>query len=77
MSHNFLNLIIDRVMSHTKPRVDFSDLTTVKSPYKPTYLGHILFNGKLIHANASTGCFFIMNDNFSASRVPDNLRVSI
>ena len=60
-----------------KPRPDYTDLIQNHTPYKATHLGHLLLNGKLVHANASAGCFFVISDQFSTANIPDNLRVNI
>lgn len=60
-----------------KVKPDYNDLLNVYVTYKPTYIGNVLFNGKLVRANANYGCFMTMNTtNPKACHIPDNIRVS-
>lgn len=62
---------------HRKPKKDYKDLVPQYVPYKPTYIGNILFNGHLVKANANYGCFLTINSsNPVAANLPDNMRVS-
>ncbi len=66
----------EHVTIHRKPKPNFSDLVPQYAPYKPTFIGNILFNGNLVKANSSYGCFMTLNStNPQASQIPHNLRV--
>ena len=61
---------------HKKPKPNFSKLVPQFVPYKPTFIGHVLFNGKLLKANANYSCFMTFNiTKPSAVDIPHNLRV--
>ncbi|XP_060599368.1 dynein heavy chain domain-containing protein 1-like [Ruditapes philippinarum] len=58
-----------------KASPDYSKLLK-ESVYKSEVLGNVMFNGKLIQANANYGCFLTMNmGNPAASNIPETFRV--
>ena len=60
-----------------KASPDYSRLLK-ESVYKSEVLGNVMFNGKLIQANANYGCFLTMNmGNPAASNIPETFRVSL
>lgn len=66
----------EHVTLHRKPKRDYKDLVPQYVPYKPVTIGNVLFNGKLIKANANYGCFATINaSNGAAAGIPENLRV--
>ena len=70
-------IFTEHVTLYKKPKPDFKDLVPTFVPYKPTYVGNVLFNGKLVKANANYGCFMTLNSaNHGTCNIPDNLRVS-
>ena len=67
----------EHVTLHRKPKKDYKDLVPSFVPYRPTYIGNILFNGRLVKANANYGCFMTLNSaNPASANLPDNMRVS-
>ena len=68
----------EHVTLHMKPKTDFRDLASQNFPYKPHYLGNVLFDGKLVRANANFGCFMTLNtSNVASCEIPDNVRVRL
>ena len=61
---------------HKKPKPDFNKLVPQFVPYKPTFIGNMLFNGRLLKANANYSCFMTLNTtNPFAEDIPHNIRV--
>jgi hypothetical protein len=59
-----------------KRKTDYKDLASQNFPYKSHYLGNILFDGKLVRANANFACFMTLNScNPASCDIPDNVRV--
>lgn len=58
--------------------MNFEHLQQPTSSYKPQYIGSLLFNGKLCHANANYGCFMTVNmTEMTVAKIPENLKVSL
>ena len=58
-----------------KASPDYSKLFQ-EAIYKPGVLGNVMFQGKLLPASASFGCFMTLNtDNPAAARIPETYRV--
>ena len=67
----------EHVTWRRQPKRNFDDLVPDYVPYKPRYIGNVLFNGKLIKANANYGCFMTMNTvNRDIRHIPENIKVS-
>jgi hypothetical protein len=58
-----------------RSRQDFKSLVPSYVTYKPAFVGHILFNGKLIRTSAKYGCFMTISGDASLAEVPHNLKV--
>jgi len=70
------NDLLEHVTLHRRPKMNFENLQQHTSTYKPQYIGSLLFNGKLCHANASYGCFMTVNmTEFTFAKIPENLKV--
>ena len=67
----------EHVTRHRQPKRDFGDLVMDYVPFKPRYIGNVLFNGKLVKANANYGCFMTLSSSRGHEHIPDNIRVRI
>ena len=65
----------EHVTRHRRKKPDFDDLVMDYVPYKPRYIGNVLFNGKLSRANSNYGCFMTLNTQRSHEHIPDNIRL--
>lgn len=75
-SYEIVLFFSEHVTLYKKPKPDYKDLIPSYVPYKQSYMGNVLFNGKLIKANANYGCFMTMQSSTaSAQKIPENLRV--
>ena len=66
----------EHVTRHRQPKCDYGDLVRDYVPFKPRYIGNVLFNGKLVKANANYGCFMTLSASRGHEHIPDNIRVS-
>jgi len=73
-----LRVITEHLTVHRKPqRVAFKIHAQPSPPaYKPSYLGNIKFNGRLISTRSTYACFMTFNNTKpSAANIPENLKV--
>ncbi|XP_013418883.1 dynein heavy chain domain-containing protein 1-like [Lingula anatina] len=60
-----------------KPKPDYKVLLH-EPVHRPVFLGNVLFNGKLLKANANYGCFMTVNSEGKGfAEIPDNLRLQM
>ena len=65
------------VTQHRRPKANYNDMFSNYKDYSPTYVGSILYNGKLVRANANYACFMTMTTTKGINtELPQNLRVS-